>query len=62
MVKPDDRNAKRVAGGDGLPRDLIGIAGLDDIRPFPLQHALDRLQPQQDAVAGSARDERRLIE
>ncbi len=44
---------------DGLPRDLIGVAGLDDVGPFVFQDALDGFEPEQDAVAGGAGDERR---
>jgi hypothetical protein len=57
VVKSDDGDAQRLAGSDGFPGDLVGIAGLDDIGHLALEDALDGLQPQQGAVAGGAGDE-----
>ena len=59
VVEPDDRNPQRRAGRQRLPRDLIRVAGLDDVRLLLFQDALDGLEIDQRAVAGFARHQRR---
>ena len=53
MVKADDRDPQRLAGGDGLPRHLVGIAGLDDVGLSPAPGCAPR--PPAAAGRGSGR-------
>ena len=56
MVKPDDRDAQRLAGCQRFPGDLVGVAGFDDVGPFLFEHALDGREVDERPVARGPRD------
>ena len=51
MIKSDDRNIQAPTRGDGLPRELIGVAGFDDVRLFLFKHFLDKMELEKDSIA-----------
>ena len=58
VVESHDGNPERVARGQGLPRHLVGVTGLDNVRTFFLEDILDRGETEKHAIARGARNER----
>ena len=51
VVKANNRDIEATTGGDGLPCDLIGVAGFNDIGSFFFQDLFDEVKLREGAVA-----------
>lgn len=54
VIKSNDRDIQAPTRRDGLPRELIGVAGFDDVRPFLFKHLLDEMELQQGSITRGA--------
>ena len=60
VVEADRGNAESAPRSEGLPGNLIRIAGFDEVRLFALQGLLDEVEIDQGTIAGRPRNQRRL--
>ena len=54
VIEADDRNIQAPPRGDGFPRELIRVAGFDDVRLFPFEHLFDEMEFQEGTIARGA--------
>ena len=57
MIESHHRDAQRPPGRQGFPRNLVRIAGFNDVGLLGLQDSLHRLQVDQGPVARLTRDQ-----